>query len=187
LQSFARGFDRLLRLRPHEIQVGILKRLRGTPIARHTKNFDMRYNPDPPYDVLATDRIDFSTVQRLTRFARYWEMVGNSGRFRATLALLLGSAPFERFMHFSDWLFETTRKTHAIALERLFDLLYVFLSEQAPVDRAQVIEALLSDYAATGAKGKLAFMTRGTSIASTPKKVRTPGRAAVRQARHARP
>ena len=36
LVSFGRGFDRLYALRPHEIQVGILKRLRGTPIARHT-------------------------------------------------------------------------------------------------------------------------------------------------------
>ena len=36
LASFGRGFDRLHALRPHEIQVGILKRLRGAPIARHT-------------------------------------------------------------------------------------------------------------------------------------------------------
>ena len=34
--SFAQGFDRLWALQPHEIQVGILKRLRGTPIIRHT-------------------------------------------------------------------------------------------------------------------------------------------------------
>ena len=31
LESFGAGFDRLLALRPQEIQVGILKRLRGTP------------------------------------------------------------------------------------------------------------------------------------------------------------
>lgn len=32
LESFGRGFDQLVGLRPQEIQVGILKRLRGTPI-----------------------------------------------------------------------------------------------------------------------------------------------------------
>ncbi|WP_034435212.1 B12-binding domain-containing radical SAM protein, partial [Candidatus Contendibacter odensensis] len=32
--SFAAGFNRLVALDPHEIQVGILKRLRGTPITR---------------------------------------------------------------------------------------------------------------------------------------------------------
>eukprot|EP01041_Mallomonas_annulata_P040534 gene40534-64456_t len=36
LASFAQGFDKLHALQPHEIQLGILKRLRGTPIARHT-------------------------------------------------------------------------------------------------------------------------------------------------------
>jgi len=35
LAGFAAGFDRLAALNPHEIQVGILKRLRGAPIARH--------------------------------------------------------------------------------------------------------------------------------------------------------
>ncbi|MES1196093.1 MAG: radical SAM protein, partial [Steroidobacter sp.] len=31
VESFGHGFDRLVKLNPHEIQVGILKRLRGTP------------------------------------------------------------------------------------------------------------------------------------------------------------
>jgi len=35
VESFAAGFDRLVALGPQEIQVGILKRLRGTPIVRH--------------------------------------------------------------------------------------------------------------------------------------------------------
>jgi radical SAM superfamily enzyme YgiQ (UPF0313 family) len=41
LATLGRGFDRLLALGPHEIQVGILKRLRGAPLARHDAH--MRY------------------------------------------------------------------------------------------------------------------------------------------------
>jgi hypothetical protein len=74
MESFAAGFDRLYALRPHEIQVGILKRLRGTPIARHTGRHAMRYNPDAPYNVLQTDCISFEDMQRLSRFARFWEL-----------------------------------------------------------------------------------------------------------------
>jgi radical SAM superfamily enzyme YgiQ (UPF0313 family) len=51
LESFAAGFDRLHALRPHEIQLGMLKRLRGTPIARHTLEYGMVYDPLPPYTV----------------------------------------------------------------------------------------------------------------------------------------
>src|SRR5690606_17050666 len=69
LASFGAGFDRLLALGPHEIQLGILKRLRGAPIARHTESHGLRFNPDPPYNVLATDRIDFEDLQRFELFA----------------------------------------------------------------------------------------------------------------------
>ena len=70
LQSFANGFNQLVELKPHEIQVGILKRLRGTPIIRHTDNYEMVYNPNPPYNVLSTRDIDFTTMQSVSRFAR---------------------------------------------------------------------------------------------------------------------
>ncbi|HEY8905593.1 MAG TPA: radical SAM protein, partial [Rhodoferax sp.] len=93
LQSFADGFDRLLAIGPHEIQLGILKRLRGTPIARHTEAHGMVYAFDPPYTVQHTGVVDADTVQRFTRFARYWDLLANSGRFAQTLALLLHPAP----------------------------------------------------------------------------------------------
>ena len=84
IESFAAGFDQLVALAPHEIQVGILKRLRGTPIQRHSSDYRMRYNPSPPYNILSNDLIDFTTMQRLNRFARYWDLIRNSGRFRDT-------------------------------------------------------------------------------------------------------
>ena len=91
LASFAAGFDRLHALQPHEIQLGILKRLRGTPIARHTLEYGMVYDPEPPYTVRQTGAVDAITMQRFTRFSRYWDLVANSGRFKQTLDLLLAS------------------------------------------------------------------------------------------------
>jgi tRNA A37 methylthiotransferase MiaB len=155
--SFASGFDRLVALRPHEIQVGILKRLRGAPIARHTDRFDLRFNPQPPYNVLATDRIDFATMQRLSRFARYWELVANSGRFSRTLQLLLGDSPFASFLAFADSLHAVTRRTHAIANERLYEHLHAHLLAIG-VAAAAATEALAADHLASGARGRLGFV-----------------------------
>ena len=62
--------------------------------------------------ILATDRIDFATMQRLVRFARYWDLIANSGRFAHTLPAILGAAPFANFMALSDWLYATTDATH---------------------------------------------------------------------------
>lgn len=131
VESFARGFDQLVALGPHEIQFGILKRLRGTPIIRHTETYGLVFDPHPPYSILATDRIDFATMQRLVRFARYWDLVANSGRFPNTLPLVLGDSPFANFMALSDWLFATAGATHRIALERLAALVGEWLATQA--------------------------------------------------------
>ena len=160
LQSFADGFDRLHELAPHEIQFGILKRLRGTPITRHTLDFAMLYDPQTPYTILQTSTIDFATMQRIQRFARYWEMVANSGRFSAALRLLLRDSPdvagsaFHHFLAFSDWLWQTTGKTHEFALEKLVDLLFDHLHQARHLDLDHVRIALLADYRASGARGR---------------------------------
>jgi hypothetical protein len=88
LESFGQGFDRLIELGPQEIQVGILKRLRGTPIIRHDAEWQMVYNPHPPYEVLSTRTMDFTTLARLRRFAKFWDLFGNSGNFVESLPLL---------------------------------------------------------------------------------------------------
>jgi hypothetical protein len=68
---------------------GVLKRLRGTPIARHTQEHGMVYDSSAPYTVQQTAVVDAQAMQRFTRFARYWDLVANSGRFKQTLRLLL--------------------------------------------------------------------------------------------------
>ena len=146
IASFARGFDQLVGLGAHEIQFGILKRLRGTPIIRHTGPFQMVYDPYPPYTVLATSLIDFPTMQRLVRFARYWDLVANSGRFANTVRQLLGARPFENFMAFSDWIYTKTDATHRIALERLAKLVAEWLV-MTGLTQEDAATLLASDYA----------------------------------------
>lgn len=186
LESFGRGFDRLYALRPHEIQVGILKRLRGTPIARHTERFGLRFNPDPPYNVLATDRIPFSDMQRIARFARYWELFGNSGRFPRALPLLLGDSPFARFLRFSDWLYARAGRTHEIALERLHQYLFDFLTGELGIERGAAGGALLADYQQSGARGRLAFAGPGLSVVGGAAESAARGGLPPRTARHLR-
>lgn len=183
LASFAAGFNRLVALGPHEIQVGILKRLRGAPISRHSADFDCRYNPQPPYNLLCSALLDFATMRRLERFARYWDLIGNSGRFRHARPLLLGDDPFGRFMRLSDWLFATTGQTHQFALERLFDLLYRGLIEALGVAEPTAREALAADYRESGAKACPAFLQPNPPADACGKAFRT-APVPSRQARH---
>ncbi len=183
MASFAAGFDRLVALNPHEIQVGILKRLRGAPIARHSEAFAMRFQPVPPYNVLSTDRINFAEMQRLARFARYWDLVANSGRFAATMPLLLGKSPFARFLALSDWLYGETGQTHRIQLPRLFGLLHQALTESLGVDRFDAEAALLDDYAQSGLKGRPPLADHAITHPISDNRSAPP----ARQARHRKP
>jgi hypothetical protein len=184
MTTFGAGFDRLVGLGPHEIQFGILKRLRGAPIARHTSEHGLRFNPDPPYNILATAAIDFATMQRLSRFSRYWDIVANSGRYRRSLVLLLDSAPFANFLAFSDWLYARTGQTHALAQERLVHLLHEYLCERSPAMAVDIGEALAADYHGTGGRSRLRFES-GPAIRSAPRRqgAATPSR----QRRHLSP
>lgn len=176
LESFARGFDQLHALQPHEIQFGILKRLRGTPIIRHTEPYKLVFEPHPPYTILATDRIDFPTMQRLVRFARYWDMIANSGRFARTLPAILDTTPFARFMALSDWLYATTDATHRIALDRLANLVTQWLVQQGMTEE-EASALIASDYAGQAHKAhikKKSAVTAEKNVTALPQ----------RQARH---
>jgi hypothetical protein len=143
LSSFAAGFDALLAAAPDEIQVGILKRLRGAAIKRHDQEWHMHYSASPPYEILQTKDIDFQLMQRLKRFSRYFDMVVNSGRFKAATPLIRGDqSPFYSFLNFSDWLYSQVNRTSAIALAKLADLLIRYLVEEKNLDEAAATAAV---------------------------------------------
>jgi radical SAM superfamily enzyme YgiQ (UPF0313 family) len=155
LSNFGNSFNQLVSLNPQEIQLGILKRLRGAPINRHTQEFDMVYSQAPPYTVVSTKDIDFATLQRVNRMARYWDMIGNSGRFPKTRELILGDSPFANFMKLTDALFLREGSTWKISLRRLFKLLYLILTEDFHLNEESVMESLDFDFQHCGEKGRL--------------------------------
>lgn len=129
VESFGRGFNDIVALNPHEIQVGILKRLRGTPIKRHDDAYEMKFSDEPPYEILQTKDVSFKELQKMGRFARYWDLVANSGNFLESRALLLqaGSTPFDAFFAFSEWLYSKVGRRASINLKTLSELVFEYL------------------------------------------------------------
>jgi len=148
LESFESGFNRLLALNPQEIQLGILKRLRGAPIAKHSKDWKMVYSLHAPYEILQTSQIPFADMQRIGRFARYWNLTVNNGQFIHTAPLIWQNAPspFAAFMLWSDWLYAKTNTTGNIALLRLAKLLMEFLTTEKEMNKEAIAQSLLADY-----------------------------------------
>jgi radical SAM superfamily enzyme YgiQ (UPF0313 family) len=152
IESFGSSFNQLYQLKPHEVQVGILKRLKGSPIVRHTEAHQLVFNPNPPFSIVSSDTVDYQAVQFVNRFARYWDLIGNSGRFKELLPLLLSDAPFERFSIVTRALFEITGQTHKISLLRLYDLVHQIGLDYLGLTSAELVAAIKLDHAASGLK-----------------------------------
>lgn len=153
-ESFAAGFDRLLALGPDEIQVGILKRLRGAPIVRHDAAWGMRYAPDAPYEVRATGTWPADAMAAMRRFARYWEATHNRGRFRTALPMLWerGAQPFAAFAAFSEALHAQLGRAYALDPEVLARALFDHLAGACGIPPARAAAALLRDRPPTPAR-----------------------------------
>lgn len=162
LDSFADGFDQLIELAPQEIQVGILKRLRGTPIVRHDTEWQMIYSPHPPYEILSNRLLDFATVHRLRRFARYWDVLGNSGNFVESVELIWAEtdSAFWSFSEWCDWLFSREKRQHGISLVTLFERLFEFLTTERGLSDQIVAEHLWRDYTRSGRHDRPHFLRR---------------------------
>lgn len=184
VRSFAEGFDRLVSYGPQEIQVGILKRLRGTPIIRHDAEWEMVYSANTPYEILRTKTISFAEMQTMRRFARHWDLVVNSGNFAETAPLLwTDGGPFNSFLAWSGWLHGRVGRTHGIALSNLAEHLFEYLVRMRTQDPREVAAKLLRDYQRGGRSDVPVFLREHlpTVEAATLK----PRLALKRQSRHA--
>jgi hypothetical protein len=156
LDSIAAGFDRLHACGPDEIQLGILKKLRGAPIAKHDVEWQMVYNTSPPYDVLQTSALTFAELQRIRRFARFWDITVNNGRFPQTSKLIWKNQPsvFAAFMEWSEWIYKQTHTTFGFTPARLAQLLEQFLTEQRGLKQQAVFQCLEKDLSARAPTAK---------------------------------
>lgn len=153
LESFAIGFDALSNLEPHEIQVGILKRLKGTPIIRHDNEWEMLYQAHPPFQILQTKTMGFQEILKIGRFAKFWDLYANSGNFKNAVHLIKNCAKkrespslFWEFWELSEFLNLRHPQRYGISLLSQVESIWIYLSQVKALPLNLVREALIADY-----------------------------------------
>lgn len=191
LESFAEGFDALAGLEPHEIQLGILKRLRGTPIARHDQEWEMVYQETPPYQVLKTKEMSFETILKLTRMAKFWDLIANSGHFQHTMRLIRALARqrekpslFWEFWELSEFFNERHPQRYGIALVSQVESLWLYLTQKRGFELGLVRQSLIQDYTLNPSRDIPVFLRDELKAQNTLKSSATPKTLPIRQARH---
>ncbi|MCP4499599.1 MAG: DUF4080 domain-containing protein [Deltaproteobacteria bacterium] len=153
--SFAEGFDLLYDVGPHEIQLGILKRLKGFPLGVREKEFGLLFHPSAPFEILSTNDLTFVELQKFRRCARFWDLVVNNGRFPLFVDLLANSwrqsgSIFQGFSQLAETLAEQAQGTHGIAQMRLAELIFGYAVEELKIDVVTAATALCDDFCADG-------------------------------------
>lgn len=86
---FKDSFNRLYDLHIDEIQLGILKLLKGTNLKRKQKEYDYVYNEEPPYDIEETKWLNKQEMKEINDCAHAVEKYYNSGKCRYSIDTIL--------------------------------------------------------------------------------------------------
>ncbi|MDH3348083.1 MAG: DUF4080 domain-containing protein [Desulfobulbaceae bacterium] len=98
-ETFRRSFNQVFNMRPHYLQMGLLKILPTTKISTQTKEFGLIHCSEPPYEILATNWMDHQTLSSLHQFGECVESFYNNRFFRSLWNYLINieEEPFSFF------------------------------------------------------------------------------------------
>lgn len=154
LTRFRQSVNDVLALRPHVLQLGFLKLLKGSRLRAEAESYGYRYQQSPPYEVLGSHWLSYADLLELKDVEQVLERYYNSGQFSGAMAYLFAqkqgdcyAALREIAVHFRETgLFDR-------ALSR--DALYGILAEKYRALGAPFLERLAYDYARCHTGGNL--------------------------------
>lgn len=165
-------------LRPHELQLGFLKRLHGSPLAEDPARYPGTFADTPPYEVRETPWLSATNMAVLHRLENAFDRVYNSGRYRRTLTYLTDTVGFDVvdvFTRIADALDDTPPSADELTV-RLWDVF-------SPLTDADALrDAMICDRMATNPAGVLP-----TCLDVRPEERRRLKRLADSDARYCRP
>ena len=148
MSSFLMSFDDVYDMRPDQLQLGSLKVLKGSYMAAHVQEYELKYRSVPPYEVLSTKWLSYQDVIRLKEMEEMVEVHYNSGQFSYTLRLLEKefSHPSSMFLALADYY--EKNGLFGFSHNRLarYEILYNFLKEKfAEEELPKFRDALMYD------------------------------------------
>lgn len=146
--SFRNSFNDVFLMRPHQLQLGFLKVLNGTPIKKQANDFGIAYCSEPPYEVLYTDSISYDELLILKNIEAVTEIYYNSSQFTQSLPYLLDffDTPFDFFEALGHFHEERGYFVMTPARSRRYDILLEFAKKLPGCDRDKLRSLLTLDY-----------------------------------------
>lgn len=119
-ESFKTSFDEVIKVRPHVLQLGFLKLLKGSKLRNEAEKYGYKYKEKAPYEVLENSFISFDEIIKLKFIEELLERYYNSGDFTRSM----------------NFLFEREESAFGI-----FEKIYDYFTQKALFDRSVSLEA----------------------------------------------
>ncbi len=145
-ESFKNSFNSVYRLKPHNLQLGFLKMLKGSRILCNADIEGYKYREYAPYEVLENNYIKFDMLCELKRVEEVLERYYNQGRFSKTLDYIIANlfnTPYEFYSSFMKYNFENGYLNRPLASRELYDVLYGFLVQNVDQENHLYLENLM--------------------------------------------
>lgn len=86
--SFGQSFNAVYAMKPHQLQLGFLKVLKGSLMHEKAGSYGINYTSEPPYEVLYSKWMPYDKLRRLKQVEEMVELYYNSSQFTYTLSVL---------------------------------------------------------------------------------------------------
>jgi len=157
--SFKTSFNGVYSLKPHNLQLGFLKMLKGSKIRREAHKYSYVYRNYPPYEVLGNGFINFGEITILKGIEEVLERYYNSGRFVRTLEYVI-SRYFSSAFDFYHSLYEYCKGrgwlNNPVSSRQLYSIFMDYINTTVAADEYGLINELLKlDFLASDGNNKL--------------------------------
>ena len=128
--SFAKSFNDVLALRPHVLQLGFLKLLKGSDILCGSDKFNYKYTSYAPYEVISNDFISYGELLKLHNIECILDKYYNSGCFEKTLDFMFDKYDNDYFKLFHDLSkYYENKNLYKKSLSKydLYDIMYKYM------------------------------------------------------------
>lgn len=141
--DFLASLDRVAALNPQQLQIEPVKLLPGAPLRRDAGQLGIAFDPHPPYSVLSTPLLDYSSLEKLRGISRLLDLLVNSHKFSGTIAgltecsgsLSASLAALESYWRQHDYF------RHPVGLREIYLRVAAYLRDEAP----HLLDALARD------------------------------------------
>lgn len=158
LNSFKSSFNQVYNLKPHMLQLGFLKLLKGSSIRINADVHGYAYRSYPPYEVLYNNYISHDELVILKNVEEIVERYYNSGRFRSSLDYVIESsfsAAFDFYYEYSRYLARFEHRIQNISSRELYTLLFDYANTLESFNLNLFKELMKLDFLSSDSSGHL--------------------------------